>query len=85
MYRVEVTEKAYKALKKIPPFHAQVILQKVQGLKNYHPLMSNVKALKGEFQGVFRLRVGDYRVIFEMHQKVLAVLVIDIFHRGKGY
>ena len=85
MYSVEVSDKAHKILKKLPLFHAQVILRKIDQLKNYHPLMSNIKTLKGELQGAFRLRVGDYRVVFEIHRSVLTILVIDIFHRGKGY
>ncbi len=85
MYHVEVSDKAYKALKKFPLFHAQVILRKIHLLKHYDPLMPNIKALKGEWQGVFRLRVGNYRIVFEIHQRSLAILIIDIFHRGKGY
>jgi mRNA interferase RelE/StbE len=39
-----------------------------------------VKALTGE-PGVFRLRVGDYRVLYEIHDDELVVLVLKIGHR----
>ena len=40
-------------------------------------------ALKGEFAGLFKLRVGDYRVIYSKTQK--GVLILRIKHRKKVY
>lgn len=41
--------------------------------------------LKGEFAGLRRLRVGRYRVIYEVSQRELIVLVVRIGHRGRVY
>ena len=49
-----------------------------------HPRQPGVKALAGE-PGVFRLRVGDHRVLYEVHDDVLLVLVLKIAHRREVY
>ncbi len=43
------------------------------------------KALTGSFKGLWRYRVGDYRIICELKNKELIVLVIDIGHRNTVY
>jgi len=49
------------------------------------PRPLGVKALTGE-PGVFRLRVGDYRVLYEVHDDVLIVLVVlKVGHRREVY
>lgn len=45
----------------------------------------DVKLLKGKYQGLLRLRVGDIRIIFKMNGNELVILVIDIVSRGKAY
>lgn len=42
-------------------------------------------ALKGELQGLRRLRVGDYRVLYEVRSNELVVLVIRVAHRRDAY
>lgn len=44
---------------------------------------SNVKALKGSDR--YRLRVGDWRVIYTLHEDVLLILVLRIGHRREAY
>lgn len=41
--------------------------------------------LKGGFRGLRRLRVGDYRVIYEVQNEELVVLVVRIAHRSDAY
>lgn len=49
-----------------------------------NPRPPGAKALTGE-PGVLRLRVGDYRVLYEVHDAVLIVLVLQVAHRGDVY
>ena len=42
-------------------------------------------ALKGEFEGLRRLRVGRYRVVYEWQQQQLLVLVVRVGHRRDVY
>ncbi len=41
--------------------------------------------LKGDLRGLRRIRVGDYRVIYEVQDSVLVVLVVRIGHRRDAY
>ncbi len=41
--------------------------------------------LKGDLQGLRRIRVGDYRVVYEVLDDELVVLVVRIAHRREAY
>jgi len=43
------------------------------------------KLLDGEFKGVRALRVGDWRILYEIYRKQLRILVIRIAHRREVY
>ena len=42
-------------------------------------------ALKGDFRGLRRLRIGDYRVIYEVRDDELIVLIVRVAHRRDAY
>jgi len=42
-------------------------------------------ALKGDLRGLRRIRVGDYRVVYEVMDDVLVVLVIRVRHHRDSY
>ena len=42
-------------------------------------------SLKGDLRGLRRIRVGDYRILYEVRDKELVVLVVRIAHRGDAY
>ena len=42
-------------------------------------------ALKGDLRGLKRLRVGDYRVVYEVRDEELVVLVVRVAHRRDAY
>ena len=42
-------------------------------------------ALKGDLRGLRRLRVGDYRVMYEVRDEELVVLVVRVAHRRDAY
>ncbi|GHV13513.1 plasmid stabilization protein [Fibrobacterales bacterium] len=82
-YRIQIAEKAIKYLNKVPEPYISTIKSKIDGLINFSGSMPNIKALQGEFKGFYRLRVGDYRVLFEVINET--IIVIDVFPRGNGY
>ena len=47
------------------------------------PRPADVKKLKG--RDAWRIRVGDYRVIYEIYDRVLRILVITVGHRREVY
>ena len=42
-------------------------------------------ALKGDLRGLRRIRVGDYRVLYELLNETLVVLVVRVAHRREVY
>ena len=45
----------------------------------------DVKSLSGKYFGLLRLRVGDYRVIFQVRGDEFVILVVQIIKRGDAY
>jgi mRNA interferase RelE/StbE len=82
-YRIELTRDALRALAKLD----KPVRRRVQGAidrlaDDPHP--AGMIALRG-VPGAFRIRVGDYRVIYVLHDDLLLVVVIDIGHRRDVY
>ncbi|MBI3608795.1 MAG: type II toxin-antitoxin system RelE/ParE family toxin [Nitrospirae bacterium] len=84
MYRIVYRKEAARALLKMPRNTALLIREKLEGLAQ-DPTGSNpnVKPLQGEH--AFRLRVGNWRVIYELQRGELIVLVLRIGARGGVY
>ena len=82
-YLVRFTPAAEKALSGVDRVAQRRIVTKVEGLA-LNPRPAGVKALKGD-DGTYRLRVGDYRVIYSIHDRQLLILVIDVGHRREVY
>jgi mRNA-degrading endonuclease RelE of RelBE toxin-antitoxin system len=79
-YRVIVTARAEKALDRLPKRDKKAIELRVLTLSAW-PHVSNVSRLHGEWQGVFRLRVADYRVLFRVETRLERIEVIDVVRR----
>lgn len=84
MKEIEFTPDAAKALRKMPANTARLIRAKIDEFaREPDSLANNVKALKGEFAGIVRLRVGDLRVF--MDDMGTALLILRIAPRGSAY
>jgi mRNA interferase RelE/StbE len=82
MRRIAYTKQALKALRRIPANTARTIRAKIdQYAANPSSLANNVKKLRG--RPGYRLRVGDWRVIFDEDGNVLSIL--DVGPRGGIY
>ncbi|MBF0626213.1 MAG: type II toxin-antitoxin system RelE/ParE family toxin [Magnetococcales bacterium] len=83
-YQVEYSNGARKCLKSLPAGVRTMIMNKISGLaENPRATNPNVKKLVGCPE--YRLRVGDWRVIYALHHKVLIVEVLKIGSRGGIY
>jgi mRNA interferase RelE/StbE len=84
MYRVRLLDVATKELGKLDKSVARRIVERVnwlaENLKSVH-----LKTLTGEFEGLFKLRVGDYRVIYELIHNEQMMIVHVIGHRREIY
>ncbi|NOS87711.1 MAG: type II toxin-antitoxin system RelE/ParE family toxin [Methylococcaceae bacterium] len=75
-------DKAVRSLAKIDRIAAAKIWRFLElELPNMANPRLTGKALQGEFKGLWRYRVGDYRVICQIKDKELLILVIDTAHR----
>ena len=81
-YRVILPKSVQKELDRLPDDIAQRILARLAGLET-NPRPADVKKLKG--RDAWRIRVGDYRVVYEIHDRVLQIIVITIGHRREIY
>jgi mRNA interferase RelE/StbE len=81
-YDIEYDPKALKQLQKLNPSIAIKILDGIEEFATT-PMPTKIKKLKTPFDGAYRLRIGDYRVIF--YQENNLMLVSKIAHRKEVY
>lgn len=82
-YRVEVAAAAVRQLRKLDRA-AQRRVQAAIELLAAEPRPGGAKKLVGG-NGEWRVRTGDYRIVYEVHDTVLLVLVIAVGHRREIY
>lgn len=81
-YRVIIPKSVQKGLDRLPDDVVRRILARLAQLET-DPRPADVKKLKG--REAWRIRVGDYRVIYEIHDRHLQILVVTIGHRREIY
>ena len=81
-YQISLANNARRSLKKIKGAEKNKILVALEALKSEPRLGSK---MLGSFEGCYRLRVWPYRIIYEVYNKKLIVLVIAIGQREGIY
>ena len=83
-YGIEYHPNTHSDFKRLDPPNRKKILHEI-----YKKLGSNPEAygkpLMGELKGLWRLRIGDYRVIYQIRKASLEVLILKIGHRREVY
>jgi len=86
MYSLHFLTSAQKEFKKLDRVAQKQIGEKLTLLtENPELLKNNIKALKGRYKGLFRLRVSEYRVIFQIKENQLIITIIRVGHRKEIY
>lgn len=81
-YKIVIEKLAEKFIIKLPKPEKERILKAIYQL----PEGNDIKELKGKKnKGLYRLRVGDYRVIYTINNGKLVIYVIDSGNRGDIY
>jgi mRNA interferase RelE/StbE len=75
---------AEEQLAELPPRVQRRVVAQLERLAS-HPNGGNTRALTGRLKGITRLRVGDYRVAFQLDEGSHEILVVSIGHRRKFY
>ena len=81
-FQVILPKSVQKELNRLPDEIATRILARLSALEAT-PRPADVKKLKG--RDAWRIRVSDYRVIYEIHDRVSQIIVITVGHRREVY
>ncbi len=82
LYDIEITATAKKQLTKLPLTITDKLIKAIQELaKNPRPI--GYKKLKG--RPGYRIRKGDYRIIYEVYDAKLIINVVTVAHRSEVY
>ncbi len=82
-YRVDISPAALRQLRKLDPVARRRVQAAIE-LLSQEPRPSGAAKLVGG-EGGWRVRTGDYRVVYEIHDQVLVVLVVAVGHRRDIY
>ena len=86
MYKVEFSKKALKELKKADKMESFLIIswirKNLEGCSN--PRLHG-KSLKGNMSDLWRYRIGDYRLIAEINDEKITILIVKSGHRYNIY
>ena len=78
---VEYKSSVERDLRRIDKKDVNRILNKIEKVLSENP--NKGEPLKGEYKGLYKLRIGDYRAIYTKTKE--GVLILRIRHRGKAY
>lgn len=81
-FSIKIKASAAKSLSRIPKAERSRLLHAIDRLRQ-EPLAGG--SLKGEFSGLRRLRIGEYRIVYEVLHEQVTVLVVRIGHRREVY
>ncbi len=84
MYDLEIDKKAGKELKKFPKADQEKILKKIESLQE-NPRPIGYEPLRGKLSNYYRVRFGNYRIVYEILDDKLFVFVVKIAGRGSVY
>ena len=82
MYNLVIEKYALKNIAKINPSNLPAIKDSIASLAS-NPRPQGYKKLKGT--NAYRIRSGNYRIIYEIHDNIVTIVVIDIGHRREIY
>jgi mRNA interferase RelE/StbE len=82
-YTLQLKPAAHRQLEKLPRDVQRRVAARIDRLRN-DPFPPGCKKLDA-IPGAWRIRVGDYRVIYQVHRDILLVLVVTIGHRREVY
>lgn len=85
-YNISYTKGFLKEFKKLDRYTKRMVLSWINNhLANCENPRATGKQLKGNYAGQWRYRIGDYRLICEIHDDEFIILALNIGHRSKIY
>lgn len=84
-WSVRLSSDFERSLSKLDKQAARRILVKLYGLSDLDEPQARCKVLTGPLGGLWRLRVGDYRVLLDIYKGELVIIALDVGHRSSVY
>ena len=81
-YKVEIKKSAVKEIESLPKRDLQAVLEKINSLTE-NPRQHGCEKLSG--QEKYRVRCGDYRILYSIEDAILVVCVVKVGHRREVY
>ena len=82
-YQIEFAPRAYRQFKKLERDTQRQLLSRIEDLSS-NPRPSGVKKLAA-VENLYRIRIGDYRVVYEIRDRALVVVNVKVGHRRDVY
>jgi mRNA interferase RelE/StbE len=83
-YNIDFAPRTEDQLNLIPKDIRKLIFDRIDKLKT-NPRPEGVEPLQGTEKGLFRIRQGDYRIVYSIQDQQLLILIVRIVHRKEVY
>jgi mRNA interferase RelE/StbE len=83
MYQIEITNSAHQHIHNLSPINRQRFYEAIKQLSQ-NPRPEGVKKLKGDVD-FYRIRVGDYRILYEIDDAAKLVIITRVLPRENAY
>ena len=84
MYEVEITPEGLRHLDQLPAKVRAAVIEAILGSIAENPQRAG-KPLRGELEGLYSARRGEFRVIYEIDENAKVVLIHRAQHRSRAY
>lgn len=83
-FEIELSSRVYRFLKNIDKAIYNRIIKKLEGLSE-DPFPPDAKRVTGRKEKTFRVRVGDYRILYVVYFNKETILILNMDKRPKAY
>ena len=83
MYDVVFTRKAAKSVGELPKAHKEKLKNIIGGMKS-NPFSHPYRKIRGE-TNLYRIRLGAYRMLYEVNESLKRVIILKLDRRSKVY
>lgn len=84
IYTIDFAPRTERQLNLIPKEIRKLIFDRIDKLKT-NPRPEGVESLQGKEKGFFRIRQGDYRIVYSIQDQKLLILIVRIVNRKEVY
>jgi mRNA interferase RelE/StbE len=83
-YNVKIKNAAQKEIRKLPSKELRARVISIINSLYLKPIPDEAKKIKGS-NGIYRIRQGTYRIVYQIHKNELLIIVIRVRHRKDAY